>query len=247
MWTEWMHISSIRRAVSPYVPAFARQALHRIRGIEPSGLSPAQIPKLVGKPDPVILEIGCNNGEETIAILKELPLAKIFCFEPDPRAIAKFKKKLAGHPVELFELAISDRSGDIEFHCSNVEEYAVGWDLSGSIRKPKNHLTEHPKVKFEHTILVPTQRLDDWREASGIEYVDFIWMDVQGAESDVISGATSTLERTRFLYTEYSNRELYEGQPTLKTLLSQLPSFRLLTRYGTDVLLENIKAPRLGV
>ena len=99
----------------------------------------------------------------------------------------------------------------------------------------------HPWVKFEKTITVSTCRLDDWCAENGVKQVDFIWMDVQGAEGDVIAGAPKILQETRFLYTEYSNKELYDGQPSLKRLLAQLPSFDVVARYEGDVLLRNRK------
>jgi FkbM family methyltransferase len=135
----------------------------------------------------------------------------------------------------------------LEFHASSGGDSDEGWDFSGSIRRPKNHLREHPWVKFDKIIAVRTCRLDDWCAETGIEEVDFIWMDVQGAEGDVIKGATRTLEKTRFLYTEYSNNELYAGQPSLKVLLAILPSFKIVAKYGRpgdgDVLLRNAKRP----
>ena len=50
---------------------------------------------------------------------------------------------------------------------------------------------------------------------------------MQGAEGDMIAGGQATLARTRYLYTEYSNEEIYEGEPTLETLLAMLPNFQL--------------------
>lgn len=68
-------------------------------------------------------------------------------------------------------------------------------------------------------------------------------MDVQGAESDVIAGGQKTLGRTRFIYTEYSDRELYEGQLSLRSILDLLPAFEVVTLYPReiegDVLLRN--------
>ncbi|MGD1015492.1 MAG: hypothetical protein ABR863_03490, partial [Roseiarcus sp.] len=59
------------------------------------------------------------------------------------------------------------------------------------------------------------------------------------AEADVILGAAKILRETRFLCTEYSDVELYEGQRPLKELLALLPSFDVVTRYPGDVLLRN--------
>ncbi len=68
-------------------------------------------------------------------------------------------------------------------------------------------------------------------------------MDVQGAESDVIAAGRQTLGNTRFIYTEYSDKELYEGQLSLQAILDLLPSFEVVTKYPRevegDVLLRN--------
>jgi 2-O-methyltransferase len=72
-----------------------------------------------------------------------------------------------------------------------------------------------------------------------IPKADFIWADVQGAESDLVEGATRFLKSSRYFYTEYSNDEWYEGQITLAELLQKLPDFDLVRRYPMDALFEN--------
>ncbi|MGM4884385.1 MULTISPECIES: FkbM family methyltransferase [unclassified Rhizobium] len=80
-------------------------------------------------------------------------------------------------------------------------------------------------VRFDRPISVETRRLDDWCGEAGLENIDVIWMDVQGAEADVIAGGNQILSRTRYIYTEYSDQELYEGQlPCAPFLSSYLPS-----------------------
>ncbi|UGA44417.1 FkbM family methyltransferase [Bradyrhizobium quebecense] len=200
---------------------------------------------LLGMSNPVILDIGCNDGTDTAHFLTLCPQAQLYCFEPDPRAIARFKKKLGPNldKVKLLEIAISERNGTIDFHPSNADGDAKEWDLSGSIRRPKNHLTEYDWVRFDRPFSVETRRLDDWCSEAGLNTVDFIWMDVQGAEADVIAGGVQTLSNTRFIYTEYSDRELYEGQLSLQAILDLLPSFEVAAHYPRevegDVLLKN--------
>lgn len=62
---------------------------------------------------------------------------------------------------------------------------------------------------------------------------------MQGAEGDLIAGGSETLARTRYFYTEYSNDEMYEGQPSLAQLVDMLPNFCIFRRYQWDVLFEN--------
>ena len=79
-------------------------------------------------------------------------------------------------------------------------------------------------------------KLDDWTDQRAIGPIDFIWADVQGAESDLVMGALKTLERTRFFYTEFSDQEWYEGQINFDTLCSLLPNFSVLHKFENDAL-----------
>jgi FkbM family methyltransferase len=219
-------------------------AVYHLPPATAGAISKARIAELVGKSNPVILEIGCNEGGDTLEFLDVFANPTIFCFEPEPRAIERFKRKVGSRPgVTLIEMALSDRTGTTTFHRStgqrngdSRERRPGGWDLSGSIRKPKAHLHVHPWIKFEESITVPTTTLDDWAKQQGLDLIDFIWMDVQGAERDVIHGGRRTLARTRYVYTEYGALELYEGQASLNELVRELPDFRLDTRYRGDAL-----------
>lgn len=208
---------------------------------EAGTLAVDDIRRLVGKEDPVILEIGANVGQTTAEFIKAIPKARIYCFEPDPRAAAKFRRAIspAHTNVKLFECAVGDANGSVVFHQSSGEGDRKEWDQSGSIRKPKSHIQVWPWVKFQDQIEVPIVRLDDWANEQGITEVDFIWADVQGAEIDLIMGAKQTLQKTRFLYTEYSNDEWYEGQITLGQLYESLDGFSVCRVFPMDALFEN--------
>jgi len=219
----------------------------RIPPISYSSISKELLRDCIGREDPTILEIGSNDGSSTLWFFEVFEAPKVYCFEPDPRAIRRFNSKVGNHTnIKLFEIALSDRNGEIEFHQSSghtknkkVNTKPNGWDLSGSIRQPKDHLIRHPWVKFEKKIKVQTSTLDTWCNINGISNIDFIWMDVQGAEIDVFRGGKNSINKTRFIYTEYSNQELYKGQFNLKKLIEFLRNFEIVIRYPNDVLFRN--------
>ena len=96
-----------------------------------------------------------------------------------------------------------------------------------------------PWCKFESKIAVPVRRLDTWAAEHHISRADFIWADIQGTEGDLVRGGLSTLTNTRYLYTEYSDIECHEGQPSLHQLMAMLGKFAVIRRYPMDVLLKN--------
>ena len=106
----------------------------------------------------------------------------------------------------------------------------------GTKKFPKYKLVDSNYLNFNEVDLIT---LDSFCEGRGIERIDFIWADIQGAEGDMVRGGRQTLARTRYLYTEYSDEELYENQATLKEILELLPDFRVIELWTDDVLLEN--------
>jgi len=208
-----------------------------------------------GREDIIVVEVGANDGKDTEKFLQCFPKADIYCFEPDPRPAENWRERVQDARARLEEIAISDTEGPVTFHQSggippgySDSDFPAGWDLSGSIVAPKNHTVIHPWSSFNSTITVPAKTLDSVlgdrlaREES-LFPVTLLWADVQGAERQLIKGAHSTLVRTRYFYTEFSNEELYEGQLSLKELLSMLPNFRIEKIWTNDVLLVNRKAP----
>jgi FkbM family methyltransferase len=205
-------------------------------------LSKSEIHELVGRDDPLILEIGCNDGGDSLAFLAEFSDCRLHCFECDPRPIRAFRSQVSDDRCQLHEVALSDRTGVATLHMSGGTDnrFREDWDLSSSLLEPTGHLSAVPWVTFERSCEVETVRLDDWADRMIPDaVVDFIWMDVQGAEHLVVSGGASTFTRTRFCYFEYSDSELYKGQQDLQTLLRALGTYRLLATYENNALAVN--------
>ncbi|WP_396190286.1 FkbM family methyltransferase [Flavobacterium sp.] len=193
--------------------------------------------------NPIILDIGCNDGTHTINFGRLFPNGRVFGFEPEPRALNVFRSKEIPDNVQIFEYALSNNDGsDIFWRCSGFTPDDPNHreaDWSGSLLKPKIHLDAVPWMKFDTTFEVETKRLDTWLKEVSIDHIDFIWMDVQGAEHLVFEGASEVLNKISYIHTEFDDRELYTGQKTLQELLGYLPNFKIEQNFGHDVLLRN--------
>lgn len=185
-------------------------------------------------------ELGAHIGSDTVR-LAAFPGVTLHAFEPD---IENLPPEL---PNVIFNrAAIADHDGEVQFHPSEWRGDGQ-WTCSGSIHHPTGHLTAYPDVEFGPPIRVPAITLDTYVREHGIERIDFVWADIQGAEADMIRGGRRALAHTRYLYTEYSNAPLYAGQPSLAEILALLPDWRVLADWPSgeayaDVLLENENA-----
>lgn len=184
------------------------------------------------KNDPYILEIGSNDCSDTVQLLTIFSDAHIVCFEPDSSVFQKGmkniqesikNKKIVREPIML-NMAVGNTNGLIDF---NFADNA----LSGSLKNPKLHLDYYPDVSFNKKDKVNCIRLDDFfvSEHIGIKIenkiIDLVHIDVQGAEDLVIEGGRKLFnDYVKFVYTEYSNVELYEGAKSLNQILEILGS-----------------------
>jgi FkbM family methyltransferase len=181
--------------------------------------------------NPVILEGGAFNGENSVALAELWPAGTVHCFEPVPKLFASVKARTAGHAnIHPYELALSDKSGTATFHESQVAGQPDAPSQSGSLLAPKDHLQAAPMILFKETITVPTTTIDDWAAKNGVDKVDFLYLDIQGAELPAMKGAPRIMKTVKVLMTELEFVEAYAGvaryQETAQWLKAQ--GFRMI-------------------
>jgi FkbM family methyltransferase len=193
---------------------------------------------------PIVFEFGANSGQDTVALLEILQAPLYFALEPDTRNLATLRQRGLDRLVHLVPAAIGATNGVTTLFQSTKAENVVFTGAS-SIRAPGDVGGWIEFASTEQVLLVTFDRLC---EANGIEHVDFIWADVQGAEGDMIEGGRQALTHTRYLYTEYADRPIYDGQWSFDRILAELPGWEVVARYepevdarSGDVLLRNAR------
>ena len=156
----------------------------------------------------VVIEAGAHIGVHT-AEMARLRNCRIHAFEPVPHIFAQLRENTRPlSNVTCYNLALSDKTGFADMFVSSG-----GSDGSSSLFTPKEHLNTNPDVLFEQKIRVETSTLDDWAAKRGITRVDYMWLDMQGAEYAMLQASPAILKTVKVIFTEVSLMELYEGTP----------------------------------
>jgi FkbM family methyltransferase len=152
-----------------------------------------------------VIHVGGFRGEE-LPLYRSIGINDTFMFEPQKKLYDIIKLQMLptetvynvalGCDREKMELNISHRLGGIE----------NGDRASSSLLKPKVHLIEHPEVTFTHTETVEVCVLDDYNLQA-----NFMNIDVQGYELNVLKGSEKTLSNVDALVVEVNRDEVYEG------------------------------------
>jgi FkbM family methyltransferase len=163
-----------------------------------------------------IIHVGAHYGEE-ISEYIENGIQDIVLFEPLSECFDVLAQKVMSlnANIEGHQVALGSVPGTATMYLSDNEKQ------SSSILKPKVHLTHHPHVKFDGTEEVEVDLLDNFDTKD----YNFLNMDVQGYELEVLKGATETLKRVDYVYCEVNRDEVYEGNAYVEELDEFLSSY----------------------
>ncbi len=136
-----------------------------------------------------VLDIGAHHGFYTVLGAKRVgETGHVIAFEPSPRE----RNRLSSHlwlngirdTVKVYPEALTSEQGEATLFM-DLEERNTGHNslqASGSCHRIKQ-------------VIVRTESLDRFLKDHGIDRVDLIKLDVEGAELDVLRGATDVLVR----------------------------------------------------
>tara|TARA_R110000851_G_scaffold49435_1_gene118964 strand:- start:3814 stop:4479 length:666 start_codon:yes stop_codon:yes gene_type:complete len=93
---------------------------------------------------------------------------------------------------------------------------------SSSLLKPKEHLKRYPRIKFDSPVEVEVQPLDEIMQGKAFNFLN---IDVQGYELEVLKGAPRCLKDVYYIIVEVNKAELYGGCPMVNDIDDFLQGF----------------------
>lgn len=159
--------------------AHIQYVLQQYRGVTPRGAIEAE-------PGDVVLDCGGCFGDTALYFADRVgPDGQVFSFEFMPGNLALWRRNVNLNPplaprIHLVEAPVWSQSG---------EELVITGSGPGTKVVRANAASEGTRIA--------TLSIDDLVEERGLDRVDFIKMDIEGAELEALKGATETLRRFR--------------------------------------------------
>jgi FkbM family methyltransferase len=174
-------------------------------------ISAQTIEYLAGSRPNGVLHVGAHEAEEQ-PFYAERGWGPVTWVEMIPDMAEALRRRFAGDPNNtVIEAACWSSETDI------LIRRASNNDLSSSLLEPLDHLKVHPQITFmPETHPIRTKRLDGLLPSDAI--FDFIAVDTQGAELEVLRGLGDRLTQVRMALVEVNEREHYSGCPLLPDL-----------------------------
>lgn len=157
----------------------------------------------------IIVDIGCRWGFADKFIDNSENII-VYGFDPDVEECSRLDKLYNHKNIKLVPIGLSDRQGKRKLFLTNEP-------ACSSLYKPDQMLTENYPcldcAKEVSTIHVEVSTLDMWAKEARVEYIDYIKIDTQGSELDILKGGEKILQSVRFLEIEVEFNPIYTDQP----------------------------------
>jgi FkbM family methyltransferase len=173
------------------------------------------------------IDIGANHGSEIVSY-RAAGLHWAVMVEPNPEPFRRLQAAIGNTPNYLAIPALCAASAGVE-HDFHVDP---GGGQASSMLRPSGVLTMAPQVKFEKPIKLVSTTVDlimaqlaASQPGFSIDAIDIMSIDVQGAELEVLKGATKTLQTVKYVFCEVSYGGIYEGDACIEALQAFLHGY----------------------
>jgi len=156
----------------------------------------------------LILELGSGNGLDAID-LRDHYLAKVYAFECNQDLLPTCEENLSGQlDIELIPKVVWSEDGVINFHpVVDGNAYA-----SSCFMAERGYTLENIQQDKRQ---VQATRLDTWCSEHGIEEIDLVCADLQGATLHALRGLGELLLKVKYIIAELEVVPMFHGEHTL--------------------------------
>ena len=176
-----------------------------------------------------VLHVGAHTGEERVWYAEQA-FQEVLWFEPNPEIFPILQENLKDYNNQVaFNIGIHDKINNTVLHVASNE------GQSSSILDLGLHATYYPKVKYVKDVKIKLMRMDNFLFLSGrnIKQFNFLNVDVQGVELNVIKSFGNLINCLDYVYAEVNEEELYKGCALITEIdyyLAQYRFERVLTK-----------------
>ena len=174
-----------------------------------------------------VIHVGAFVGDELDAY-RQLGLTNTILFEPQKHLYEIVQAKCR-NDEKVFNVALGSHPHEANLIISQTQGGIFnGSGASSSLLPPKKHLTEHPNITFGSEEWVQIECLDPFLPRNHIDITgyNFLNIDVQGYELEVLKGGTKTLSHIDAMIVEVNRDEMYEGCPMIQDIDDFLQGYK---------------------
>ncbi len=186
-----------------FIPALFKNKLKEKLGVPSQEYSFKSLKKLGYQPK-LVLDVGAYEGTWAASFSTNFPEAKILMLEGQKSKKDILQQKSAANKQLEFKIALlGSAEQEVEFNI---------YETASSVLKEDNETGAKTEIRTLTT-------LDQLTINTPFAQPDFIKIDTQGYELEILKGAEKTMQHTQFILLEVSLIDIYKGCPMVAEVM----------------------------
>ncbi len=187
--------------------------------------------------NPIIFDVGANKGSWAIKVSEHFSNARIHAFEPVLDTFNDLVENTNGINIKCNNLAILDKLGQTNFYYYGRKDAKHLSELS-SIYKRSEEIERNFGLT-KSILTVNTTTISSYCNENNIKNIDFLKIDTEGAEHNVINGAMDLIKSRLITYIQFEYGGTYlDSKNTLKNMYNILSEYYLIYKILPKSLLD---------
>jgi FkbM family methyltransferase len=190
--------------VNPLIAAYKQMGVLKYENDDISGEAyfiREVLPKHVSK-NALLIDVGAHVGKYALRLSHTFPEARILAFEPNPITFVELGKNIGSTKVESFNFALSSEVNDSEIFTYGDSQDSEHSSVYQAV------MTDIHTSKNAKALPIKLTTLVDFCKAKGIESVDFLKIDTEGHELEVLKGAKEMLAAGKIKLIQFEFNEM---------------------------------------
>ena len=154
--------------------------------------------------NPIVVEVGGFEGENAAQVARNYPSGRVIVFEPNPRAFKTLLQNTEGLPnVTAVDAALHSYRGTALLHLNHgVYGNDTRLEQWSSLLEGFCFGTDHFNCFKGPDIEVPCITLDEWCSENQIDHIDFLQLDAEGFELQILKSSPNILKTVITIHTK---------------------------------------------
>tara|TARA_B100001250_G_scaffold390786_1_gene391056 strand:- start:1223 stop:1954 length:732 start_codon:yes stop_codon:yes gene_type:complete len=168
-----------------------------------------------------IIHVGAHSGQEVKQYVQYKN--KIILFEPQKDIFNELVQNVNNYEnIYCYNFGLGSKNEKKTIYRSEGNK-----GLSSSVLSPELHLLVQPNISFEDTEEIKIKRFD----SLNIDTLNFLTLDVQGFELEVLKGFGEELKKVEFIFTEINTKFLYKNNALVADIDKYLKNYNFIRVY----------------